>query len=368
MNQKKSVKRFNLADYEELHVFQLAQPAINNSLTTKEGQPVLFPPTVTISAVDRVTLEDEEGNYEENIIAYRPGYSSIFVNEGEDMQALLENKNRSLGDIEFINGYLRVSSRQVQLLEFLRLCNKNGTNKNRDKNTTVTFFEVNHDEAIKSIMDNEERDIEIITFCSKGDWDVVKSVARSMGINVNQSVAQVRYDLRMFAMRDESSKSTFLRGLKNPSLKRKAIVLDAIENEIVFHNRVNNTLSWANGNNITTAPIGKDAVEYFVDNSFNNSYGESTYAEIERELNEFKNPSTPIEGNDDLADTMAFKEDPIGTIIRLGKVVGLLEVKGGYIKFGERNYRKSDFVKMLEEDNELFADLKQKLLPKQALV
>jgi len=208
MSKKSSVSNFNLAEYDETYTFQLAHPAISNSLSTKEGQPILFPPSVTISAVDRVLYPNEDtGMFEERTIAYRPGYTTVFVNEGEDFQSLNENRSKSLGEIEFVHGFLRVSKRQPQLLEFLRLSNKNGTNTNRDNNTTVTFFEVNHEAAVRSIMDNEERDIEIITFCTKGDYESVRSVAKALGVNVNQPVIQVRYDLKTVAMRNEETKT-----------------------------------------------------------------------------------------------------------------------------------------------------------------
>ena len=369
MYNKKSVSNFNISDYDETHVFQLAHPSLSNTLTSKEtGQPILFPPSLSISSVDRIiNVNEDSGQLEEKIIAYRPGFSSIFVNDGEDLQALTENRNRSLGDIEFVHGYLRVSGRQVLLLDFLRKCNKNATNKNRDKNVTLSYFEVNHEEAIQSLMDNEERDIDIITFCTKGDFEDVRSLARSIGINVNQPVIQVRYDLRTFAMRSEETKQVFMRSLRNPSVKRKATVLDAIENEILFFNKSNNTLTWKNGGSITTAPVGKDAVDYFVDNSFNNVQGEGTYAEIYNQLNDLKNPSAPITINEDLADLTAYKNDPMGTIIRLAKIAGFIEQKGAYINYNGSHFRKSDFIKHLDENPELLQEFKVKLLPKEAL-
>jgi hypothetical protein len=367
MAKKYSVSNFNIADYDETHTFQLAYPAINNSLSTKEGNPILFPPSVTISSVDRILYPNEEtGMFEERTIAYRPGYTSVFVSEGEDFQSLNENRSKSLGDIEFVHGFLRVNNRQPQLLEFLRLCNKNGTNVNRDKNTTVSFFEVNHEAAIKSIMDNEERDIEIITFCTKGEYEAVRSVAKSLGVNVNQPVIQVRYDLRTAAMRNEETKATFMRALNSPAVKRKSTVLDAIENQIVFVNRASNSLTWGNGSVITTAPMGKDPVDYFVDNSFNNSTGEMTFAEIENQLDDLMNPHEKLEVDNDKADITAFNIDPYGTILRLGKVSGLLEQKGGYVKFHNESYRKTEFIKMLKSNSDLFNDLKSKLLPKEA--
>lgn len=366
MSKKNSVSSFNLADYDESYTFQLSQPAMSNSLTTKEGQPILFPPTVTISAVDRILYPNEDGYLEERTIAYRPGYSSVFVNDGEDLQSLNENRTKSLGDIEFIHGFLRVNSRQPQLLEFLRLCNKNGTNTNRDKNVTVSFFEVNHEAAIRSIMDNEERDIEIITFCTKGEYETVRLVAKALGVNVNQPVIQVRYDLRTVAMRNDESKATFMRALKSPAVKRKAIVLDAVENEILYINRASNSLTWGNGAVITTAPMGKDPIDYFVDNSFNNVTGESTYYEVENQLSDLKNPHEKIEINNDKADMLFFKSDPYGTIIRLGKISGVLEQKGAYVKYNGENFRKPDFVKFLKENEEVFEELKSKLLPKEA--
>lgn len=365
LTKKQSVSNFNIADYEETHTFQLAFPSMNNSLTTQEGNPVLFPPSVTISAVDRVLVPEEDTGYlEERTIAYRPGYSTIFVSEGEDLQALNENRSRSLGDIEFINGYLRVSSRQPQLLDFLRLCNKNGTNINRDKNVTVSFFEVDHEAAIQSILDNEERDLEIISFCTKGDFERVRSIARTLGINVNQSAVQIRYDLRTMAMRSEETKSTFMRALNSPSVKRKSLVLEAIDLDIIYINRMGNSINWKNGGIITTAPVGKDPVDYFVDNSFTTD-GESVYEEIERNVIKIKNPVKDVAVNDDAADIAAYKADPMGTLLRLGKLSGDIEVKGPYLKYKGESYRKSDFVLYLQENKDEYNELKAKLLPKE---
>lgn len=369
MYQKRSVSSYNIADYEKTHVFQLAHPALSNSLTTKEGQPILFPPSVTISAVDRIVHQDSENGYlEEKIIAFRPGFSSVFVGEGEDMQSLIENRTRSLGTIEFINGYLRVSSRQVQLLEYLRLCNYNGTNTNRDKDSTVSFFEVDHESAIQSILDNEERDLDIIQFCTKGSWDEVRSMARAMGVNTSNPPVQVRYDLRTFAMRSEDTKASFLKALKSPAIKRKSTILEAVEYEILKVNTYNNSLLWVKtGSVITTAPIGKDPVDYFVDNSFNNTQGETTYADIEYQLERMKNPveaSKSIQVDDDAADMYAFEDDPYNTLVRLGLQSGLLDNKGGYVGYQGKNYRKKEFMNLLESDKELFEHFKDNLLPK----
>lgn len=368
MNQKKSVGSFSIADYEKTHVFQLSKPATDNSLSTKEGQPILFPPSVTISAVDRILYTDQDGYMEERTIAYRPGYTSVFVSEGEDFQSLNENRSKSLGDIEFVHGFLRVSNRQPQLLDFLRLCNKNGTNKNRDTNTTVTFFEVDHEQAIQSILDNEERDLDIIHFCTKGSWEEVKSMARAMGVNVNNTPVQVRFDLRTFAMRNEDTKATFLRALKSPSVKRKATILEAIDYEIVKASQYNNTLAWvASGSVITTAPVGKDPIDYFVDNSFNNTQGETTFADIEYQLERLKNPvvaTKTIQVDDDAADMYAFEDDPYNTLVRLGLQSGLLDNKGGYVGYKGKNYRKKEFMNLLESDKDLFDYFKDNLLPK----
>lgn len=368
MSKKYSVSNFNLADYDEVHTFQLAQPALSNSLSTKEGQPILFPPSVTVSAVDRILYPTDEGYLEERTIAFRPGYSSVFVSEGEDFQSLNENRAKSLGDIEFIHGFLRVTNRQPQLLEFLRLCNKNGTNKNRDKNVTVSFFEVDHEAAIRSIMDNEERDIEIISFCTKGDYESVRSVAKALGVNVNQPVIQVRYDLRTAAMRNEETKSTFMRALNSPAVKRKSTVLDAVENQILFINRSNNSLTWSNGSVISAAPMGKDPVDYFVDSSFNTAAGERTFSEIESQLDDLMNPHDQLEVDVDKADMQSFKQDPYGTIVRLGKIAGIFEQKGGYVKYDGESYRKTEFVKFLKSNNEFFEELKSKLLPKETSI
>lgn len=363
MSKKYSVSSFNLADYDETYTFQLSHPAMSNSLTTKEGQPILFPPSVTISAVDRILYPNEDGYLEERTIAFRPGQSTVFVADGEDLQSLNENRTKSLGDIEFIHGFLRVSKRQPQLLEFLRLCNKNGTNINRDKNVTVSFFEVNHEAAIKSIMDNEERDIEIITFCTKGDYETVRSVAMALGINVNQPVIQVRYDLRTYAMRSEETKSTFMRALKSPSVKRKSIVMDAIQNEILYINRANNSLNWTDGTNILAAPMGKDPVDYFVDNSFNNNSGEMTYAEIQRQVEELKAPkhnpiAAPKFAIDVKNEVNESEEYSYDDLIKSAKKAGIIEVRGAYIRYDGMNYKKADFIDMLKSDKSVYNEIK----------
>lgn len=113
-----------------------------------------YPARVTIPLIDEIILnpvKDDSGrivNGRKAIIRYIPGERSILMEEQHADQSVVRPKDLKIEEIAIEHGRIYVSPYETLKLDYLRRCNFNESNKDRDINKASMFYEVKpNDEA-----------------------------------------------------------------------------------------------------------------------------------------------------------------------------------------------------------------------------
>ena len=107
--------------------------------------------------------------------------------------------------------------------------------------------------------------------------------ARALGINIDRSMYEIKWDMMNFAKSDPVA---FLEGIDDPRTERTQVIMDAEQANIITFSGNRNEVCWLLGNTTATivhVPVGADKRDYFVDWTFENE-GEVVYQEILRKL------------------------------------------------------------------------------------
>lgn len=316
-----------------------------------------------------ITEKNSKGEWVNRVIRYIPGEQSIYKDQQSDDEA---NPKKRVS-IRFERGFKTVGGKRDRLLlEFLMKCNLNATNPNRTE--IEPWFElVDTDKTIKEAMAKDEALDEAKYFCRKGAWDEVKAVAMVLGLKSDLTTDETRWNLRTIAERDPQK---FLDLQKDPKMKMKYSVLEAIDKGFLVINHQANSIAWLTNrlNPIYTAVIGRDIVDGFV-NQLSTIEGLPLYNAIlgmiypqsdklpkmviptQEEMDKAKlaaNPPAPMLKDCILNDTEV--KELIEKGIR-NEVIGL---KGNmpWLTFGAGKYPKAEgFAKVLKSDEELLKTL-----------
>lgn len=240
---------------------------------TKNGKKAKnFPQSASIPAEDVVRTED--GSVKR--IKYSPSEDTIFVSD----QVFKDSKVK---EPEFVDGYLLVSPKDKNLLMFMRMCNWNGTNENRDKDKPVLFEEIDEakiaDKQLKKdmkIMDAQQLLYEI------GD-SKVKSIARAwLGGNIDVDSVTENYLRVALNRKIPSEPQKFIDMVSDPVIERVDVIMMAEENNVIRYSRNTWRYNDADGTPIVVVPGSKDRYSYLAELSIDELKRE--WSEISRLL------------------------------------------------------------------------------------
>lgn len=256
-------------------IFQLAKRNVNSSY---EGR--YFPPSTNIPNED-VVFDPIKG--EDRMIRFVVGETSIYVDEQREYEAKqLENALRA-SQILFDRGTLTVDPRERLLLSYLRATNYNATNPNRKDYKRVIFKEVVA--GVEEKVSNEKlfNEAEAIVSINKMPFGELVTYAKVLGVDTNKETEEIKHNMIVIAKRNPTQ---FLNGMNDRNMKRKYHILNAVDNQIIEVNKLQNSVSWFNGMVIHQARLGEDVVDSFVAFTFAGKEGIMIYDEIKRLLSQ----------------------------------------------------------------------------------
>ena len=229
-------------------IYKLAQAGGKD----KNGRPN-FPVVYMIKAEDIIYDPEKDINRK---IRYIPGESSIFEDEQKE-----DAKVKS--PITFNNGFLMVDRTNPTLRKYLDWCNLNQSNPSRDKNIRAAFKLMNSQVDAKKRIDKIMVELDAVKLSLEMPLDKLIGYAKVLGINVNKSTDEIRYDMKMMATKDPQG---FMAGIDDPKTELKEIILKAKEYNIIQMSA--NNISWIKGDLrpvITHVPLGVKPLDHMAD-------------------------------------------------------------------------------------------------------
>ena len=210
-------------------------------------------------------------------IRYIPGEASIY----EDEQ---KKDSRVKAPITFSEGFIAVSPQNPTLKNYLNICNANKNNPNRMKNGPAVFQLVDKSLDAKKIINREMKELDAMQLALKMPFNKLVGYAKVLGVNVDKSTEEIRYDMKMLAKKDPNS---FITGLDDPKTAIKEVIVNAREYGIIDIQI--NRVSWKKGNDrvlITHIPVGVNGIEHFADFCLDGE-GELVLEEMKKQIARF---------------------------------------------------------------------------------
>ena len=238
-----------------------------------------YPINFRIPSVDEIYDEETGTNRK---IRYVIGEQSIF----EDEQT---SKNPVIGDIVFSNGQLVVPYHKPVLKSFLKASNYNVSNENRTPGVQGFFETLDFEFDAKKELEHMEAEFEAIELAMNTSPQDMVALCKVLGIDTDRSMYEIKHDFLRFVKDDPQS---FIESLSDPRIERKQVIVEALENGIIKNNSVRKTIDWGgkSGQTITMSPIGVDALDNFVDFTFEKE-GELVFDRIVTLLEQKLNPA-----------------------------------------------------------------------------
>ena len=206
----------------------------------KRGK-VQYPVVYMIKAEDIIYDPAKDINRK---IRYIPGEASIFEDEQKD-DAQVKSP------ITFSNGYLMVDRTNPTLKKYLDHSNLNKSNPNRSSGSNPAFELVNHEVDAKKKIDKVMNQLDAVKLALDMPLTKLIAYAKILGVNVNKSTDEIRYDMKMKAEKDPSG---FITGVDNPTNEVKEIINNAMDYNILSLKK--NQVCWKDGAIITHVPLG----------------------------------------------------------------------------------------------------------------
>tara|TARA_R110002012_G_scaffold202837_1_gene372008 strand:- start:1372 stop:2292 length:921 start_codon:yes stop_codon:yes gene_type:complete len=208
-------------------------------------------------------------------IQYVLGEESIFAKDQSD--------NPVLADIIFVNGALIVRPQQVNLLKYLEMSNYNNSNPNKMPGKVAIFYKVDVEADTKDTVEDMEVEADALYMARSMEPQKLVGYARTLGINVDRSMYEIKHDVMSFA---KENPSIFLKSIDDPRTERKQVILDAMDYNILDFKHHANEINWVMGSKRPTimhTPVGVEKLDYFVEYTFD-SEGEDVYKEIQKRM------------------------------------------------------------------------------------
>jgi len=187
-------------------------------------------------------------------IRYIPGESSIYEDEQKD-----DAKVKS--PIIFTEGVLAVNHQNPTLKNFLDNCNANGSNPNRMRDKRISFKMVDKASTAKEMLTKEMKEMDAMNLALKMPISKLIGYAKVLGVNVDKSTEEIRYDMKVLAKKAPNS---FIAGLDDPMTDIKETILNAEDYGIISIQ--SNRVSWKRGNELNLichVPVGIKPLDHF---------------------------------------------------------------------------------------------------------
>tara|TARA_R100001015_G_C4631992_1_gene195007 strand:+ start:114 stop:1034 length:921 start_codon:yes stop_codon:yes gene_type:complete len=228
--------------------------------------------TYRMPSVDEIFDAENRRNRK---IQYVLGEESIYAKE--------QSENPVLQDIIFVNGILIVQPQQVNLLNYLEISNYNKSNPNRMPSKASLYYKVDVEADTKDTVEDMEVEADALYIARSMEPQKLVGYARTLGINVDRSMYEIKHDVMSFA---KENPSVFLKSIDDPRTERKQVVLDAVDYGILDFGHHANEVNWVMGTKRPTiihTPVGVEKIDYFVEYTFD-SEGEDVYKEIQKRM------------------------------------------------------------------------------------
>ena len=210
-------------------------------------------------------------------IRYIPGEPSIFEDEQKK-----DSKVKS--PITFNNGMLMVDYTNPTLKKYLDICNANASNPNRMKNSAPVFKKLDFEKEAKEKMVKEIKSMDALKTVFDMPLDKLLGYAQVLGVKIDKSTDEIRYDMKVLAEKDPEK---FMTGLDDPKMEIKQNLLRAKEFGIIDWDT--QKVMWVQGDKrptITNVPLGIKPVDFLADKCMTDS-GSSIMDQIKIHLSKF---------------------------------------------------------------------------------
>ena len=234
-------------------------------------------PIVSMMKVEDIIFDPIKGVNRK--IRYIPGESSIYEDEQKE-------NSKVKAPILFTEGVLVVNNQNPTLIDYLNNCNGNKNNPNRMRDKQPSFEMVDKSRDAKAIINREMKEIDAMQLALKMPINKLIGYAKVLGVNVDKSTEEIRYDMRILA---KKSPMSFIAGLDDPMTEIKETILTA--NEYAIIKMEPNRVSWRKGDQtsmICHVPVGKKPVDHFAGFCMEKE-GELVLAEIKKQIDRFNN-------------------------------------------------------------------------------
>ncbi len=290
----KSVKDGSYEDYlkgkeyysDKVFTFQLASPDLSKSYKkdvneiTGEGTPVYFPAFESFPTTGEF-IRTSKGKEE---IRYVPGQKTIFVSE----MTANGKEDKTNYRVKFDKGYKQVEGYDHVLVEYMMNTSYNFSNPKRELGENAKnrgFILVDRSAGFKKELENDRKSTEAKAWCNDAEgWAILDYALPLFGESFlnGKSIEELRWHLKQVALRDPAK---FLNDRDSDYIKKKSVILKALDKGIIALSTQRDRLSWASNpaHPFITSPIGIDAIDQFVENTLTPD-GERVYAEIVRLL------------------------------------------------------------------------------------
>lgn len=241
-------------------IFLLTKKNANPSFVDTKGRPQIYVGSYSIPNISIIREKDKNGILVQRTIRYIPGESSIYKDEQSNDKDVPKKSYK----ITFINGRKVIKGDDMLLLDFMMKCNKNGTNPDRNHDVHVTFELFDNSIAVSKEIAKDKLISQVTAWCWAEDkWDEQKAYARVLNISMDQSSDEVKHNLKVIALQDPEK---FMRELKNPTMRKKHYVLEAIDRGYLTMDSTSNSISWKNNpyQPIVVAAVGTNPVDVLV--------------------------------------------------------------------------------------------------------
>lgn len=213
-----------------------------------------------------VIVYDEQMGYNREI-RYCPAEKSVFKDEQSDVARREQ--------VVFQEGSLLVPHNRPNLIEYLRLHPDNMANGGR------VFMEVNTEVDAEAELEREFAMNDAISTIKTKSVDELMPLALSYGISSDLSGIEIK---RALLQQAKSNPTSFMQMLDSPFVKLKAMVITAIDFQIL--NAKQDGMYWFDsGSLICPTPMGQDTKEVF-SRFLMTDRGVAVRDELERQVNE----------------------------------------------------------------------------------
>ena len=143
------------------------------------------------------------------------------------------------------------------------MCNANYSNPNRNPGSQAAFKLLDNEEKAKQNIDKMMIELDAVKSALEMPLAKLVGYAKVLGVNVNKSTDEIRYDMKTLAQKDPQG---FMHGMNDPKTELKEILLRAVDYKIIYLGQSN--VSWIKGDQrpvITHVPLGVKAIDHMAE-------------------------------------------------------------------------------------------------------